>query len=99
MQWKSAAGLQKAPPPGATRLLFLARPLPIRRRAGRVFLTALILLSAGLGLVLLIFLPTGCSSKPRPADATGKAVDPPVLRIGWPAGVEPALLERFASSW
>lgn len=94
MQWKYARrGLRRCPPQAAP-------PAPLtgpRQRQARVRPTALIVLLVSVALASGVFLSVACSQKRQP---TGNTRPPPAaLRVGWPNGVEPALLDNFARTW
>ena len=93
MQWKSrrdhpghpsGRAAPPAPPPG-----------PQPRRA-RLHPSAAMLAAVALAGTLAWGL--ACSRKPSDPNGAGPA-RPTVLRVGWPKGVEPALIDNFVRTW
>ncbi len=97
MQWKSDFREPNyAPAQPATSPLSLN---PLSPRAGKSALLVLGGVVLVLGLASLAAVVAGCTSRKTAAVITGKAVDPPVLRVAWPVGVETSLLTNFAATW
>lgn len=99
MQWKSPHRNESQHLARPAYSLYLARTAG--PRSGKITARAGVVLFLGMltGVLLLSGWTAGCASKTNPSTGSGKAVDPPLLRIGYPKGIASALVENYASTW